>query len=130
MKHSRFGLVFFFSFVRGPPGVQWGPNRLDPRLINPPHDHRRFRRWFFVEQGASTNVTVQLVDAQGNQLSVPISRPPWAGSQATITRDSTFLATTNGSNLEHHGSVRCGRGRTPVRPRSPSPPVERPPKCP
>jgi hypothetical protein len=53
----------------------------------------------FVNQGASVFVVAQLLDEQGNQLTTSFE-PADVGSQISVTKDTTFLETTNGTTLK------------------------------
>ena len=53
----------------------------------------------FVNQGASVFVVAQLQDNQGNQLATNFEATPLS-SGFTVTRDTTFLETTNGTTLK------------------------------
>ena len=53
----------------------------------------------FVNQGASVFVVAQLQDNQGNQLTTDFGTEN-VGSQISVVRDTTFLATTNGTTLK------------------------------
>lgn len=53
----------------------------------------------FVNQGASIFVIAERQDSQGNQLTANFE-PADVGSQITVTRDTTFLETTNGTVLK------------------------------
>jgi hypothetical protein len=95
MKHSRFGLVVLLSCggllaCNGDPTASIRDDN-PPEIISDPSV-------LFLTQGESKTITVQLVDAQGNQLPADFEATP-GGSQVTVTQDTTFLKTTNGSNL-------------------------------
>ena len=95
MKHSRFGLVFLLSCggllaCNGDPTASIRDDGT-PKIVSDPSV-------LFIPEGATASMTVQLVDAQGNQLPATFDATS-GGSQASITRDSTFLQTTNGTNL-------------------------------
>ena len=53
----------------------------------------------FVDEGATVLVVAQLQDNQGNQLATDFTATP-LGPQVAVTRDTTFLETTNGSALK------------------------------
>jgi hypothetical protein len=95
MKHSRFGLVFLVSCggllaCNGDPTASIRDDT-PPRIIADPSI-------IYAGTGSSTNLTVQLVDGQGNQLPATFDATS-GGAQATVVRDTTFLQTTNGTNL-------------------------------
>jgi hypothetical protein len=95
MKHSRFGLVVLLSCggllaCNGDPTASIRDDN-PPEIISDPSV-------LFLTQGESKTITVQLVDAQGNQLPADFEATP-GGSQVTVTQDTTFLQTTNGTNL-------------------------------
>lgn len=95
MKHSRFGLILFLTSgsllaCNGDPTSSIrddGPQRViaDPNVV-------------FLDKGAATFVTLQLVDAQGNQLPTTFDATS-QNALVTVVRDTTFLATTNGADL-------------------------------
>lgn len=94
MKHSRFGLVLLLSCggllaCNGDPTASIRDDN-PPEIVADPSV-------LFINQGESKTVTVQLVDAQGNQL--PADFEATGGSQVTVAQDTTFLQTTNGTNL-------------------------------
>jgi hypothetical protein len=95
MKHSRFGLVLLLSCggllaCNGDPTASIRDDN-PPEIVADPSV-------LFLNQGETKTVTVQLVDAQGNQLPADFEATP-GGSQVTVTQDTTFLQTTNGTNL-------------------------------
>jgi hypothetical protein len=95
MKHSRFGLVFVLSCggllaCNGDPTASIRDDN-PPEIVTDPSV-------LFLNQGESKSFTVQLVDAQGNQLPADFDATS-GGSQVTVTQDTTFLQTTNGTNL-------------------------------
>jgi hypothetical protein len=95
MKHSRFGLVFFLSSgsllaCNGDPTASIRDDN-PPKILADP-------QVVFIDKGAVGTVILQLVDAQGNQLPATFDVTSQSGL-ATVTRDTTFLETTNGSNL-------------------------------
>jgi hypothetical protein len=53
----------------------------------------------FVDQGASVFVVAQLQDNQGNQLTTDFTTGN-VGAAVSVVRDTTFLATTNGTSLK------------------------------
>ena len=94
MKHSRFGLILLLAAAGG-----WACHA-DPtdsfretgeRIITDPSV-------VLLAQGANTFVSAQLVDEQGNQLAVDFDLSN-VGSGISVVRDSTFLETTNGSEI-------------------------------
>ena len=95
MKHSRYGLILLLSCgsllaCNGDPTSSIRDEN-PPKIIADPSV-------IFLDQGASTFLEVQLVDAQGNQLPADFEAAS-GGAQATVVRDATFLQTTNGTNL-------------------------------
>jgi hypothetical protein len=95
MKHSRFGLVFLLSCsgllaCNGDPTSDIrdsGASRVlaDPTVV-------------FLDKGETGSVVLEQVDAQGNQLPTTFTVTSETGL-ATVDRDTTFLETTNGGNL-------------------------------
>ncbi len=95
MKHSRFGLVFLLACggllaCNGDPTSSIRDDN-PPRIVADP-------AVIFLNQGETKSMTVELVDAQGNQLPATFEATS-GGPEATVTRDTTFLETTNGTNL-------------------------------
>ncbi|HEY7634133.1 MAG TPA: hypothetical protein VH763_01190 [Gemmatimonadales bacterium] len=94
MKHSRFGLILLLAAAGG-----WACNS-DPtdsfretneKIVTDP-------AVVFLDQGANTFVTAQLVDEQGNQLAADFQISD-VGSGISVVLDTTFLATTNGAQV-------------------------------
>jgi hypothetical protein len=95
MKHSRFGLVFVLSCggllaCNGDPTSDIRDNGASRILADP--------TVLFLDKGATGNVDLQQVDAQGNQLPTNFTVTS-ASSLAPVVQDTTFLETTNQTNL-------------------------------
>jgi hypothetical protein len=95
MKHSRFDLILLLSAA----GL-WACNS-DPtdsfresgkRIIADP-------TIIYVDKGESIFLTVQVVDEQGNQIATDFDATSQS-SNVGVERDTTFLATTNGSKIK------------------------------
>lgn len=98
MKHSRFGLILFLT--SGSLLACNGDPTSSIRDDNPPQILSDPAVIFLQQGGQSVAMTVELVDAQGNQLPADFDATP-GGPQATVVRDTTFLQTTNGTNLNN-----------------------------
>jgi hypothetical protein len=95
MMHSKCGLLLLFAMagVVACGGDPTGSFReSDERIVATPSV-------VFLDQGASVFVIAERQDAQGNQL-VADFEPTNVGSGITVERDSTFIETTNGTELK------------------------------
>lgn len=94
MKRSMFGLVVLAAAA----GL-WSCNGDPTEAIREGETLRADPSVVFVDQGSTKFVTVQLVDGQGNQLAADFEAED-IGPGITVVKDTTFLETTNGAQLE------------------------------
>jgi hypothetical protein len=95
MTHSKCGLLILFA-AAGAAACGGDPTesfqQAGEKIVATPSV-------VFVDSGASVFVIAERRDVQGNQLAADFDRAN-VGSQMTVETDSSFLATTNGTNLK------------------------------